>query len=118
MVNNFTALVLIYLALSALASARERTWTGVVSDSHCKTRHSTPSREAEACVERCVADGAEYVLVSGGQVYELTPQAAFESFAGQSVRIVGRESRGRIDVASFEPVRGTGQARAGANSSR
>lgn len=118
MVKNFTTLVLVYLALGALASARERTWTGVVSDSHCRTKHTSPGREAEACVERCIAEGAEFVLVSGGQVYQLSPQAVFESFGGQSVRIVGRENRGRIDVASFEPVRGTEQARAGTNSSR
>jgi hypothetical protein len=103
--RNYTALVIAYLALSAVAFARERTWTGVVSDSFCRTKHSKASEEAAACVARCVSNGAEYVLVSGGKVYHLVPQAAFESFAGQSVRVVGREEKGRINVASFEPVR-------------
>lgn len=105
MKRNYTALVIAYLVLSAVAFARERIWTGVVSDSFCKAKHSASSEEAAACVERCVSNGAEYVLVSGGKVYQLIPQAAFESFAGRSVRVVGREEKGKINVASFEPVR-------------
>jgi hypothetical protein len=79
-----------------------KTWTGVVSDSNCGLKHSDPSDEAAMCVRKCVEGGAQYVLVSGGKVYQLGDQSKFAAFAGRSVKVSGTLEGDTIQVASVK----------------
>jgi hypothetical protein len=81
-----------------------KSWTGVVSDSHCGAKHSTASAAAAGCVAKCVDGGAEYVLVSGGKVYKVDNQGEFEEYAGKSVKVTGIMDEGHIRVESVEPA--------------
>ena len=76
--------------------------TGVVSDDHCLTKHSTASDEAAACVAKCVQGGSKYVLVSHGKVYKLDAQDKFADFAGKRVKVMGDLKGEEITVASVE----------------
>jgi Protein of unknown function (DUF5818) len=90
-------------ATSATAqTSGEKTWTGVVSDSRCGLKHSTPSDEAAMCVEKCVGNGAKYVLVSHGEVFQLSDQDKFGEFAGKSVTVAGTLNGKTIEVTSVE----------------
>lgn len=66
-------------------------FTGIVSDDHCKAaaKHLTPGDEAAACVKKCVDGGAKYTLVVGKTVYNVDPQDKFAEFAGQKVKVTG-----------------------------
>jgi hypothetical protein len=90
------------VAFSTVMIAAEGSWTGVVSDSHCGAKHSAASDQAAACVSKCVAGGAKYVLVSGDKVYQLSPQDKFADFAGKSVKVMGTEDKGSITATSVE----------------
>lgn len=81
---------------------KEKTWTGVVSDSNCGAKHSTASDAAAECVKKCITGGATYVLVSGGKVYELSDQSKFADFAGKSVKVTGTLKGKSIEVTSVE----------------
>src|SRR5580698_2067583 len=71
------------VAFGCLAWAAQ-TWTGTVSDDKCDaTKHDT------ACIEKCVAAGAKYVLVSKGKVYSLDAQDKFRGMGGKRVRVTG-----------------------------
>lgn len=92
------------LVFGCMAWAGGKSWTGVVSDSHCGAKHSTASDAAAGCVAKCVDGGAEYVLVSGGKVYKLDNQDEFEEYAGQSVKVTGTMEGDTIKVESVEPA--------------
>ncbi|MGH9445437.1 MAG: DUF5818 domain-containing protein [Terriglobia bacterium] len=62
----------------------------------CGLKHSRASAAATECVKKCVANGAKYVLVSHGKVYQLTPQDKFADYAGERVRVHGALSGGTI----------------------
>jgi len=82
--------VLTILALACLAWGADKEWTGVISDSKCGLKHSAASDEAAACVKSCVTGGAKYVLVSGGRLYQLEPQAKIDSkLAGRDAKVTG-----------------------------
>jgi hypothetical protein len=100
--KRITILAITLLAFGCLAWAGGKSWTGVVSDSHCGAKHSTPSEEAAECITKCVHGGAKYVLVSDGKVYQLNAQDKFEGFAGRSVKVTGEMSGDTIIVESVE----------------
>ena len=93
----------VLFALSTMAWAADNSWTGTVSDSHCAAKHSTASAAAAECVEKCVAGGAKYVLVSGGKVYQVEPQEKFKGMGGTSVKVTGTIEGGTITAESVEP---------------
>ena len=78
--------VLMFGSLSFAAG--DKTISGVVSDSHCGAKHSTPGN-AE-CVEHCVSGGASYVLVSDGKIYQLDGQDKFKGLGGKEVTVTGK----------------------------
>ncbi len=85
-------LLMVLMALfvgGSMALAADKSYTGVVSDEHCKAKHSAASDEAAACVKKCAAGGAKYVLVSGKKVYNVDPQDKFADFAGKKVKVTG-----------------------------
>ena len=94
------------LVFSCVAWAAERTIIGVVSDEHCGVKHSTASDEAAACVRKCVAGGAKYVLVHKGKVYKLDAQEKFADFAGRRVKVTGTVQDDSITVSSVEAAPG------------
>lgn len=86
------------LVFGSLSFAGNKSITGVVSDSHCGAKHSTPGN-AE-CVEHCVSGGASYVLVSKGKVYQLDAQDKFKGLGGKDVTVTGTIKGDSITVAS------------------
>lgn len=79
-----------------------KSWTGVVSDSHCGVKHSEASDAAAGCVAKCVKGGAEYSLVSDGKAYKVDNQEKFANFAGKSVKVTGTMDGDSIKVESVE----------------
>ncbi len=89
------------LVFGCLAWGAEKSWTGVISDSHCGLKHATASDDAAACVTKCVSGGGKYVLVSGGKLYQLDPQSKVTpAMAGREVRIHGSLKGDTITVTS------------------
>jgi hypothetical protein len=86
------------LVFGCLSWAADMSWTGTVSDSHCGLNHSTPSAAAAKCVEKCVAGGGKYVLVSSGKVYQLDPQDKLKGMGGKGVKVTGTLSGDTITV--------------------
>ena len=85
-------IVLVFFSLlvfGRLAWGADKTYVGTVSCSHCAAMHATPSADAAKCVEKCIAGGASYVLVSEGKVYKLDAQAKFKGLGGKSVKVTG-----------------------------
>lgn len=87
MIKKLGTLIFALLAFACMAWAAETSWTGVVSDTQCSaTRHD------KACIEKCVAAGAKYVLVSKGKVYTLDAQDKFKGMGGERVKVTGTVS--------------------------
>jgi hypothetical protein len=103
--NKLVAFAFTILVFGGQAWAGEKSWTGVVSDSHCGTKHSTPSEQATTCVSKCVSNGAEYVLVSGGKIHRVSPQEKFRDYAGKSVTVSGTLSKGTINASSVDATK-------------
>jgi Protein of unknown function (DUF5818) len=84
-------------------AADKAAFMGVVSDSQCGAKHSTAGDDAAACVGKCVAGGATYVLAtSDGKVYQLDNQDKFKDYAGKSVKVKGTANGDSIAVESVE----------------
>jgi hypothetical protein len=95
--------VLAVLVFGCIAWGAEKSWKGVVSDSHCAAKHATASDEAAACVAKCVSGGAKYVLVSHGKVYQLDPQDKVGAdLAGKEATVTGTMKGDTITVSSAE----------------
>jgi len=93
-------LVFALLVFGMVSSAKDQTFTGVVSGSQCGIKHSTASADAAQCVEKCVSGGASYVLVSDGKVYLLAPQDKFKGLGGKNVTVKGTLNNVTITVTS------------------
>jgi len=69
------------------------TLKGVISDSMCGKDHSKmvgATGDAKACIAKCIASGAKYVLVdSKGDKYDLSDQDKAKKMSGQQVAITG-----------------------------
>ncbi|MBP9092956.1 hypothetical protein KBI23_18170 [bacterium] len=69
------------------------TINGVISDSMCGKDHSKmggATTDPAACVAKCVAGGAKYVLVDAkGDMYGLSDQDKAKEVAGKQVAITG-----------------------------
>lgn len=89
MIKKLTMWFVAMLVFGCMAWAAEKTYGGVVSDSHCGTKHSVAGEEAAGCVAKCVSGGAKYTLVSRGKSYNVEPQDKFKDFAGKRVRVKG-----------------------------
>jgi hypothetical protein len=92
--------VFAFLVFGSLSLASAKTITGVVSDSHCGAKHSTPGHAD--CVNGCVAHGASYVLVAHGKVYQLDAQDKFKDLGGKEVEVKGTVSGDSITVVSVK----------------
>jgi hypothetical protein len=74
-----------------LQTAGARTFSGVISDSHCAARHETGLNEnAHGCTRMCVARQAKYALVDADSVYTLEGASdALAKYAGERVSLTG-----------------------------
>jgi len=86
-------LLVFLLAGAALAAPAKQTFTGVITDSECGSAGHARMRmgptDAE-CTYACIqAHGAQYVLLAGKTIYNLSNQQLPEKFAGAKVRITG-----------------------------
>jgi len=77
------------LVFGCLSWAADKSYSGLVSDSHCGAKHTAASADVASCVEKCIATGAKYVLVSHGKVYQLDAQDKFKGMGGKQVKVTG-----------------------------
>jgi hypothetical protein len=79
-----------------------KTFTGMVTDTHCGARHSMNSGKTSAeCARSCVRNGAHYLLVDGEVKHLLEGDPAqLEKLAGERVEIVGLLEGNTIKVES------------------
>ena len=99
------------LAGAALAAPATQTFTGVITDSECGAAGHAKMRmgptDAE-CTYACIqAHGAQYVLLAGKTVYNLSNQDLPEKFAGAKVRVTGTldAKTKTIQVESIKPTK-------------
>ncbi len=97
------------LAAAAMASGAEQTWHGKISDSMCGASHKSAIEHSgkklsdRDCTQACIKDGAKYVFVSGGKVYDISNQdePALAEHAGHSVSLKGEMTGNSIKVSSI-----------------
>lgn len=106
MSKRLVGLVFGLLAGASMAFGAGKAVYGTVSDAGCGAKHAVASKDAEACVEKCVAGGAKYVLVSKGKVYSLDAQDKFAGMGGKKVKVTGTTSGDAITVESVEAAGG------------
>jgi len=104
-------LPVLLLAGAALAAPAKQTFMGIITDHMCaETGHAamrmgpTDGECAIACVQ---AHGAQYVLLTGKTIYNLSNQDLPEKFAGAKVRVTGTldAKTKTIQVESIKPAR-------------
>jgi hypothetical protein len=107
--QKFGFLLLILLMLSGLtlsAFAKDKSYTGVVSDAMCGAKHEMPGDDA-GCTRGCVSKGSKYALVVGDKVYTLDTSdkdalATLDRQAGAKVTVMGTEKDNTITVTSVK----------------
>ena len=88
---------------TASAEPVQGTWSGEISSSHCGTMH-THGMTARDCTRQCVQGGAEYVLISNGDVYGFADQGAeqLHEHAGATVTVTGEVRGGTFTTFTIE----------------
>ena len=73
---------------------------GYISDSHCAESKSDMGAKADRikCVNKCIAGGAQAVLVSGDKVYKISNQKAVKKYAGKDVEVDANVNIDTIEV--------------------
>jgi hypothetical protein len=67
-----------------------QTFTGIITDAHCGSRHTDSEKSAAECARMCVRNGSRYVMVDGDNKYHLAGNPEqFAPLAGQRVSITG-----------------------------
>jgi hypothetical protein len=96
-------------ALWVAAPAAADTLKGTLSDSMCKAKHSADkhggeAKKHEACVEKCIKGGGEYVFLANDKVYKISNQsfADLKAHAGHEVNLTGDMKGDTITVAKIE----------------
>jgi len=91
----------------AKGEGKEKTLTGVVSDSSCGRKHTMmPGKSDAECTRACVMKGSKYALVVGDKVYTLEGQSAeLDKLAGEKAKVTGTVSGDTIQVASVAPAK-------------
>ena len=96
-------------AFIAGAKSTEQTWTGEISDSHCRTEHEPisegdPVLPSPECVKVCLKSGFKYVFVVGEKLYTISNQdnPDLAKFAGETVKLTGDLKGEAITVSKVE----------------
>ena len=105
------AVAVFSLSVATLVAApkTQHTWSGRISDSKCGVTHSSMNKHggtkiaAHDCADSCVKDGALYVFVAKGHVYDISNQtfADLDTQAGHSIRLTGRMTGNSIAVSAI-----------------
>jgi hypothetical protein len=112
--------IAVALALSAMSIAvfsqkdssqspdsKSQTFTGVISDSMCTSKHMLQHMKAAndaECVRKCIKDGFDYVLVVGDDYYILKGKPEeFDKYAGQKVTVKGTVKKDELTAESVMP---------------
>jgi len=104
-------LVITILVCAAGCPGAEQSRIGKISDSMCGARHnaaaehSTPKLSDADCTAACVKNGAKYIFVSKGKVYQVENQdfAGLQDHAGQTVRVTGEIAGDKIRLSQISP---------------
>ncbi len=87
-------------------NAREKSFVGYISDSHCGLKHMKGMGDDKACTLMCVKGGSKFVLADRDhkRVYRLdqSGQDKAREFAGQKVKVTGRVVGKTIRVTAIE----------------
>ena len=94
---------------SPTQSGEVKTFTGVISDSMCTTKHMlkhmNAANDAE-CVRKCVKDGFDYVLVVGDDYLILKGKPEeFDKYAGEKVTVKGTVKKDELTAESVTPAK-------------
>ena len=83
-----------------------KTFSGMITDSHCGGRHMrNTSQNSTDCARACVRKGSTYVLVDGGHRYTLIGgDAAIAELAGQRANVTGTRQGDTIIVNGAAPI--------------
>lgn len=74
------------------AAGKVQTFTGVITDTMCGTKHTMGITPEDKCVRECVKTDpkkTKYALLVGQDVYVLSDQQTPEKFAAQKVKVTG-----------------------------
>jgi hypothetical protein len=101
--------LVVIAAITLSARPAEQTWSGEISDSHCRAEHQPiaeddPVLPSPECVKICLKNGFKYVFVVDEKVYSISNQdhADLAKFAGQAVKLTGELKGDTIAVAKIE----------------
>lgn len=89
---NKIILGLALAAALATAADKKQTFTGVISDTMCGSKHAMNIRPDDKCVRECVKMDPKkwkYALLVGTEVFALSDQQTPEKFAAQKVKVTG-----------------------------
>jgi len=84
---------------TAKAAPKEKTFHGVVTDTHCGAKGHMG--DPVACIKKCVGAGSKYALASRGKVYVLDPQEMAAEHPAQHVVVKGTLSGDTITATSI-----------------
>ena len=100
----FLMLAFVLTSTLSLAAAKERTFTGNISDDMCGLKHMMEGKTDAECTAECVKMGSKYVLADPVKmkVYKLSDQEKPKAFAGKKVKVTGTLAGDTIEVSSIE----------------
>ncbi len=89
---------------SVVASAKDGTWAGWISDSRCGAKGANAAHEG--CTKKCVASGEKPVLVTDGdgKVVAIDNPDAVKDQLGKHVEVKGALANGSVHVKSVSEV--------------
>ena len=98
---------ILFAGLGSLASAANMTINGTISDSACGSSHAKMTAGKKMtdrdCALACIKNGAKYVFVADGKVYNIANQnfAALQQYAGEHVSLTGDVSGETVTVSKL-----------------
>ena len=110
-------LLLTAILAATTACATPGAWSGEISASACVGEHVSAihgkTEPARQCAEDCIKEGAKYVFLSNGKVYQIANQGnpALRTYLGQSVELIGDVTGDTIISVSKIEARGPDAAR-------
>jgi hypothetical protein len=111
------AAAILFATAPALVAA-DKTWTGVIGDSKCNTKHSKAEHGSQTdsdhdCVTKCVDGGQKYVFVANGKTYQIANQdfGDLKAHAGHRVALTGDMKGDSITVSKVEMPKAAGAAK-------
>ncbi len=86
------ALILFSAVGLSMASGNTQTFTGVITETMCGTKHTMGITPESKCIVECVKSDPKkwkYALQVGEKLYVLSDQQTPEQFASEKVRVTG-----------------------------